>query len=326
MKYINTYNNLAAHDADTNRAIENTVSYIKDIGDIIYNPYLTVIPFQDPEVISILETKAGLVYDNGFKRSEIEAITSLGNWFHESNIVSFNELKYFTGITSMSETFFYCFSLTEAIIPASVTSMQSTFFGCINLIKTPIIPASVTFMYGTFESCTSLIEAPIIPAGITDMSDIFKGCSSLTEAIIPNGVTRMENTFAYCSSLIEAPIIPDSVTDMGGTFAYCSSLIEAPIIPDSVTYMGGTFEDCTSLIEAPIIPASVTNMGGTFLGCTNINGIYIINSITPPYYSEYFNSFSNVVSIYVPDASVATYKAASGWIEYADKIKPMSTK
>ena len=114
------------------------------------------------------------------------------------------------------------------------------------------------------------------------------------------GLTRLDFIFRNCSNLTTVGDIPEGVTNLSNTFAYCSSLTSAPIIPESIAYMAYAFN-----------------------GCSSIDGIYIINAVTPPFCN---NSLSNVQAIYVPDASVDAYKTASGWIEFADKIFPMSDK
>ena len=137
------------------------------------------------------------------------------------------------------------------------------------------------------------------------------------------GLTDLSNTFRNCSNLRKAPVTPEGVTSLYYTFYDCSNLTTVTVIPNSVTDLSGTFGYCSSLLEAPVIPEGVTNLAETFYGCSSIDGIYIINIVTPPTYSS---SLSNVQAIYVPDASVDAYKTASGWIKFADKIFPMSNK
>ena len=45
------------------------------------------------------------------------------------------------------------------------------------------------------------------------------------------------------------------------------------------------------------------------------------NSTTPPTLYEYDLDNTNDCPIYVPAGSVETYKAASGWSEYANRIQ-----
>ena len=46
---------------------------------------------------------------------------------------------------------------------------------------------------------------------------------------------------------------------------------------------------------------------------------------TPPtYYTEAFGQTNSSFKIYVPDASVTTYQAASGWSDFSAQIYPLS--
>ena len=166
-----------------------------------------------------------------------------------------------------------------------------------------------------------------IPSGITSLGSAFKDCSSLKEVTckIPESVTNMSITFSYCSSLVNAPEIPSGVTDMNGTFRSCSSLVNAPDIPSGVTSLYYTFSYCSSLVNAPDIPSGVTDMRYTFYGCSSLKEVTFLHT-TPPTYSVTLDGCSSLESIYVPDESVDTYKTATGWSEFADKFKPLSSK
>jgi len=83
------------------------------------------------------------------------------------------------------------------------------------------------------------------------------------------------------------------------------------------------FADCRRL-QSIVIPNSVTNFGIGAFGGTELQ-TFTVEAQTPPAFEEgLFESIvSNVVpTIYVPAASVEKYKAAEGWKDYADKIKP----
>ena len=76
------------------------------------------------------------------------------------------------------------------------------------------------------------------------------------------------------------------------------------------------------------MPSTITQIGiSAFYHCTALQ-TFIIEATTPP--TLYGNAFgdtpiaSKTGTIYVPDASVDTYKATSGWSNYADIIKPLS--
>ena len=229
------------------------------VVDVEYKVWDTIPPivFADPEVANILFTN-GLISNPTYStKEELALITSIDDLFsNNESITSFNELQYFTGLTSLEDECFYgCSILTSVTIPDNVTYLG--------------------------EYC-------------------FSDCTSLTSIIIPDGVTSLEyGCFGYCSNLTSV-IIPDSVTSLDDECFYGCSILTSIIIPDSVTYLGGgCFESCLSL-------TSVT-----------------LGSITPPTITSYTFD-STVQKFYVPDGSVSSYKAASGWIEHADKIFPIT--
>ena len=48
-------------------------------------------------------------------------------------------------------------------------------------------------------------------------------------------------------------------------------------------------------------------------------------STTPPTYNSTLTDCP-IETIYVPDSSVDAYKTATGWSQFADKFKPLSSK
>ena len=119
--------------------------------------------------------------------------------------------------------------------------------------------------------------------------------------------------------------MPNSVTNMSSTFQGCSSLVNVPNIPNSVTNMSSTFYGCSSLVTALEIPSGVTDIRYTFYGCTSLKEVTFLHT-TPPTYTVTLPDYSSLETIYVPDSAVDAYKTASGWSEFADKFKPLSSK
>ena len=103
-------------------------------------------------------------------------------------------------------------------------------------------------------------------------------------------------------------------------FVSCTNLLSINI-PNSVISLGNNaFNGCTGLTTI-VIPSSVTSMGwNTFRYCSSLTSI-TCESTTPPTLDD--NDFSNTNNcpIYVPAASVETYKTTSGWSDYADRIQ-----
>lgn len=127
----------------------------------------------------------------------------------------------------------------------------------------------------------------------------FNRCANITNIIIPSSVTTIEyEAFRDCTGLTNLTI-PNTVTAIGNlTFGECSGLTSVTI-GNGITSIGNSaFKYCSSL-------ASVT-----------------IKATTPPTLgSQTFDSNASGRKIYVPSASVDTYKAASGWSTYASDIE-----
>ena len=107
------------------------------------------IEFADANVKEICVANWDTNGDGELSEVEAAAVTSLGGVFTDnSQITSFDELQYFTGLNRIeSEAFRGCSSLSSIEIPNNVTSIgQSVFEGCTGLISVNI-PNSVTSIW-----------------------------------------------------------------------------------------------------------------------------------------------------------------------------------
>lgn len=127
------------------------------------------------------------------------------------------------------------------------------------------------------------------------------------------------------NAITKANYIPSGITNLSSGFNGLSGLITAPEIPSSVTSMNYTFQFCISLVNVPPIPNSVINLDNTFWSCTSLKEVTFLHT-TPPSYRGTFLECSSLESIYVPDSAVDAFKTATGWSEFADKFKPLSSK
>ena len=102
---------------------------------------------------------------------------------------------------------------------------------------------------------------------------------------------------------------------------YTASAMISANIGDCVTSIGeDAFNECYSL-SGIVIPDSVTSIGGyAFMNCESLSSI-TINAITPPTLVATAFIGTNNCPIYVPAASVETYKTAENWTWWADRIQ-----
>ena len=191
------------------------------------------------------------------------------------------------------------------------------------------------------------IQKVEIGGGVTPIgSNAFRRCYSLSSITIPNSVTSISGSaFSYCQSL-SSITIPNSVTSISGSaFSYCYSL-SSITIPNSVTSISGSaFQNCQSLSSITIL-GSVTSISDyAFSNCYSLSLITILGSVTSigkyafsyccgvRYYDftrhtavptlSNTNAFTNIAAdceIRVPAALVNTWKAATNWATYANKI------
>lgn len=240
-------------------------------------------------------------------------------------------------VTSLGDyAFNQCSSLTAIDIPSSVTSIGNYCFSyCISLKSITVDKNNK--VYDSRENCNAIIETAtntmisgcintIIPSSVTSLGDnCFGGCSSLTSIDIPLSVTSLGTyCFGDCESLTSITI-PSWVTSLGGfCFFGCSSLTSVDI-PSSVTSLGGScFRLCTSLTSINI-PSSVTSIGNAcFFFCSSLK-IVICKIPTAIKGGFFFDVPFQQATLYVPEASLESYKTTSPWSNFGTILPITST-
>ena len=164
-------------------------------------------------------------------------------------------------------------------------------------------------------------EYELIIEGTGEITSIpwrdFKG--TITKVTLSAGVTgTVSYAFEGCSSLTTVNIPENSqlINIETAMFQNCSSLASITI-PMSVTSIGHyAFDGCSSLASITI-PKSVAEIANyAFRNCGGLTSI-TIKSTTPPTIGYY--SFVGVdMFVYVPTGSVAAYKEAEHWSEFAN--------
>ena len=318
MKHIKLFNQHSDYETyinNSNKVLPN-ISYCKDQNDIHYNPWI------DNRFVATI---------NVTSTSEPTKIAANGQLFGPYGMVDVNVTNNFTEIeidgvklSSISDT--YTFStLGEHTIKYTLTDVETipdgTFHTCSNFTNI-VIPNSVTTIgTGAFQGCTGLTNV-IMPNSITSIDRYaFGGCTGLTSVIISNSVTSLQDIFSGCTNLTNITI-PNSVTTIGNsTFYYCSSLTNITI-PNTVTSIGiQAFFHCEGLTNITI-PNTVTSIdSNAFYYCTGLTSVTVQATTPPTLGASAFNNNASGRKIYVPSASVDTYKAAANWSTYAADIE-----
>ena len=187
--------------------------------------------------------------------------------------------------------------------------------------------------YG-FEGCSDMVNITI-PNTVTTIGDsALAGCKGLTEILIPSSVTSI-GKYLFSSSFNLTSISVENGNPVYDSRNNCNAIIETSTntlirgcsnstIPDGVTSIAeSAFNGCGSGLTSVTIPSSVTSISSmAFSYCSGLASVTIEATIPPTLigYSIFTDNASGR-KFYVPAESVNTYKAASGWSDYAADIE-----
>ena len=259
-----------------------------------------VIQFEDALVKAICITNWDTDGDGELSYEEAEAVTTIGTEFNGKGIFAFDELQYFTGMTSIpSSAFSDCSELLSIKLPDNIISINDTAFARCQSLREIHIPASIESI-GTrvFYYCQSLREIHI-PANTESIGNgAFESCTKLTTVTFGkesklrtiagsygNSSSYCYGTFMSCQNL-SAIEIPASVeTIEAAAFHNCKSLatvtfekksrlrtIGGGYVSASKSHYGA-FSNCTVLTDIEI-PASVETIEtAAFMGCSSLQTV-----------------------------------------------------
>lgn len=247
-------------------------------------------------------------------------------------------------------SFHGCSSLVECDIPKSVTYIGSAaFHGCSELAYDNLDLSNVTsfgsnVFYGVKIKTLNLSAVDSLPA--TNAGHSHFGDKGVLEKIILSEGLEVIPTYCFYKYKNLTDINLDKVKRLE-SYALDSIGISGDLVFDSLEYLGqgalgGTtsftsinlpsvielayyaLDNKTALKKVDIGPNCTTIGNFAFQSDTNLQEV-IIRATTPPTLGSNALRWTNDnLIIYVPDASVDTYKEASGWSAFADRIYPLS--
>ena len=237
------------------------ITYLQNISKVNNVPQLIIdagkeyISFEDPEVQSILATEYG---DGvGVTQSELASVNEILQLFKgNTNITSFNEFRYFTGINHsnvnwQADWFTGCTNLREVTIPKNVIDMRSNngcFSNCTSLQTVIFDPVSSVKRLSGFYKCTSLVNISIPDSVQIIEGDCFFNCSSLQTIDTKNATILEGNAFKLCSSLTSATIL--NVEEIKAECFYAdNNLISVNFDSSKITTLRrAAFAECSKLV------------------------------------------------------------------------------
>ena len=239
--------------------------------------------------------------------------------------------------------------LKEAYFSDKVSFADRGLYQYFNLEK-------ITLAYGmeSFDStyvfyANNTLKRVTIPSGITTIGTaLFFYCYNLKYISIPKSVTRFESSVFTDTYNIKRITIPINITELGiymfnesgvksidisstnlieiRSFRNAQRLEEAHFEHTTATEIGSyAFYLCSSLRKV-VLPSTITNIENQAFSETGVLEEIVLLSTTPPTLGGniLYNSADDI-TIVVPAGYGDTYKAASGWSDYASKIVEATT-
>ena len=246
-----------------------------------------------------------------------------------------------------------CRSLTTVNLNGNITELGHAFEGCSQLTTVNGLNKITHIRVNCFRSCPNL---QILPQDISNLEVIesyaFQNVPISGELSFPN-LTQIGD-FVFNSDNVSKILNLGSITTLGPAFTGCRNLTEIILPTTLVTIKGGAFvgklqkmiipygvQTCEAVVDSANdqsylylqYPSTLTSikLKGTLYSSATTTRYFVVQATTPPttdwngnWNNSYRGGRPDLINWYVPDASLNTYKTATGWKEFASSIYPIS--
>ena len=274
--------------------------YGKDLSSGDYAGFgqpVDIIRFRDDAVKAICVANWDKDGDGELSYYEAESVTSLGGKFtNNTDIVFFDELRFFTGLTALADKEFdCCFNLQYIELPNSLKSIGANAFGTLPKLRHIYIPEGVESIgEGIFafnknkHDGSSQLKAVGLPSTLTSISKLaFQNCVALTAL----DFTYVEEigSFAFDNSGLEEVVITHDVKLGKHVFKNSLNLKKAVFKGDIINAVTDKYES----YDPPTPEGGPQDIGGTnvevetkyhlpeftFKGCKSLEEVVLPNTL-----------------------------------------------
>lgn len=241
------------------------------------------IHFQDLNVKAALLSKGiDTNHDNEISYKEAAAVKGRLSMDSNGEIMSFRELQYFTGLSSIS--FWGCSKLFEVILPLTIDSICNNAF-CGTKLSSIDIPASCKYIGGgAFKELTTLTGLTLHEGCKYIGQSAFEHCG-LSSVNVPNSVDTI-GLFAFASPNLVSFTFPENLKD--GGLALLSSDVSDTEASENVTSI---IWNCINY-ENPVKLHRYSSTDHIGVGC-----YYIYTNSYSSGYNKQFSLMPNITKI-----------------------------
>ena len=287
------------------------------------NDSVAITKISNSPVMTIMYNNGLASNQNYMTKDEAAAVTEndlLSNgqsiFYGKSNIKSFDEFRYFTGLISLPNNCFYnCSEMQSITLPNYISVIGGYAFNNCKKLQSITIPDTCTVLGDyAFFACEKLEH--VIISDKSSLNSIGSYCFAanynsgnypkITSINLPKNLTTIGNyAFQYDASLESVYIPNDSKLSNIGTYAFAQTSITSITLPDDITTIGKyAFDGCKQLESVYMNENCLLQ---TLSECcfrdTALQTFDIPNNVTQIENSAF--SGSELLSIYIP-ASVTT--------------------
>ncbi len=246
-----------------------------------------IITFADANVKAICVANWDTNGDGELSYDEAAAVTSIGGVFTgNSEITSFDELQYFTGVSEIpGMAFAWSYNLHSIILPHNINTIGYCAFEQCNSLSSISFPSSLEkITESAFNNCTSLTSVTI-PQTILEIGwNPFNGCHGLTSIVVEDGNPNYDSR-ENCNAIMETAtnklisgckytIIPEETVEIGSYAFFGVGFNYIPFSENLTTIRHHAFS--FSKGSTLTIPANVTTIeSSAFEGCEELTTITI---------------------------------------------------
>ena len=247
------------------------------------------------------------------------SITSISNYLCQS-CVALEEINLPNCTTIGTYAFQNDTSLTTASIPLAAGTIGTYAFAGCTALQNVSMPSVTAVGANAFQNCKGFTEINF-PALKTLANSGFNGCSNVTSVNLPvaTGGTKITYFLASCTKLTSVNM-PALVSSGGHFFRYDTSLVNIAL-PKYTTVAQYDFGGCTNLEKVDILGKSTGCIAAnSFNGATKFNTLIIRGNFVgalanvSAFANTPFASGKAGGTLYVPQAQIDTYKAATNWV------------
>lgn len=339
----NVYCNSDRVTADVTANTNGTFTYpLTDDAHIsvVFKSVAENILFADPNVKAICVANWDKNSDGELSKAEAAAVTTLGTVFkNKTDITSFDEFQYFTGLTAVEADAFYNASLTSIVLPNTITEIKLRAFSRTRLTSIQFPEGLTTIGKRAFDNAESL-EYVKFPQSLEKIDYYAFQATAIRHIFIPQNVTYIgdetANPFSGCKKLVS--IVVDERNGSFDSRDNCNAIIRS--VGTATVVVGCQSTTLPKNAQTKTINLGMTSFNGLglkkFVIPEHIGFIYqfalaendldslIIKkkeafSYSPDYFSFSSQSAPNMLNtvVVVPYGMKAAY-VAKGWVGEGD--------